>query len=309
MYNMEITTNVGCKNACFYCPQDTFIRAYKKRSDVLQMSFDVFKTCLDKIPLYVGIDFSGMSEPWLNPECKKMLLYAHERGYKILVNTTLVGMKISDIDLIASVPFKGFYVHLPCAEGYEKIEVDENYLNVLKRMLRSNIKAEYHILGKILHPKLKSVIEKKLDYPNLITRAGNVKIGYRPQPRRKVGAIGCLRNLLYNILLPNGDVILCCMDYGMKHVLGNLLSLDYDSLFQGDEFLKVKRGLRDGSLDILCRYCDHFGYDISLSAKICNPLISGYQHLKNIHNLRDLVQFVQVAWEDILIWWWRLRRR
>jgi len=25
-----------------------------------------------------------------------------------------------------------------------------------------------------------------------------------------------------NVLLPNGDVVLCCMDYGLDHILGNL---------------------------------------------------------------------------------------
>lgn len=79
---MEITTRVGCKNMCVYCPQDKFIKAYKKRSDVVQMSLDTFKTCLDKIPHNIHIHFSGMAEPWLNPNCTDMILYTPLCQYK-----------------------------------------------------------------------------------------------------------------------------------------------------------------------------------------------------------------------------------
>ena len=36
--------------------------------------------------------------------------------------------------------------------------------------------------------------------------------------------------------LPNGDVLLCCVDYAMKHVLGNLREQDYASLFEGEQY-------------------------------------------------------------------------
>ena len=63
--------------------------------------------------------------------------------------------------------------------------------------------------------------------------------------KRLYGVIGCLRELNENVLLPNADVILCCMDFKLKHVLGNLLDSDYTSLFQGEGFSKVKNGLKD----------------------------------------------------------------
>ena len=75
MATLEITTQIGCKNNCNYCPQETLVKAYKARSDVFEMSFDIFKKCLDKIPKTVRIDFSGMAEPWLNADCTKMVLY------------------------------------------------------------------------------------------------------------------------------------------------------------------------------------------------------------------------------------------
>ncbi len=254
---LEITTKIGCKNACIYCPQDKLMKAYRKRSNLLEMSFDVFKKCIDKVPSNVQICFCGMSEPWLNPECTKMMLYAYKKEHDISVNTTLVGMKLRDADLFTSIPFEYFNVHLPSKEHYEQIDVDEHYLKILKKISKSNIKVSFILQSGMLHPKVQSLIKKEIYPQGLFTRAGNIKIKHIPLPKRKRGVMWCFQNLSRHILLPNGDVGLCCMDYGLKHILGNLLSSDYDSLFQSKEFRKIKKGLLDESLDILCRYCQN----------------------------------------------------
>lgn len=282
---MDITTKIGCPMACDYCPQDKLIKAYTKRSNILLMSFDVFKKCLDKIPLNVDIHFSGLCEPWLNPECTKMLLYAHRRGHTIKAGSTLVGMSSSDIDLLETVPIKTFVVHLPSNQGYEKIKIDENYLNLLNRISKSNIKVYYHIHGEGVHPKIKPLIKNNITREEIHTRAGNIKIKNRPAPPRKKGVIGCRRKGRYNILLPNGDVLLCCMDFGMQHLLGNLISSDYNSLFRGKEFLKIKKGLNDESIDILCRYCERYVYDLNLYTKIY------YSYVYRLEKSRVLTEF------------------
>ena len=117
MATMEITTKVGCKNACVYCPQSKLKKIYSKRSNISQLSFDTFKKCVDKIPKYVIIDFGGMSEPWLNSETPKMVLYAHEQGHRIRIFTTLVGMNLQDIDLIKSIRPMELALHFPSGGG------------------------------------------------------------------------------------------------------------------------------------------------------------------------------------------------
>lgn len=271
---MEITTQIGCRNRCVYCPQPVFITAYSRRSHLLsKMSFETFQTCVDKMPRDVDIHFGAFTEPWLNPACTKMVLYAAQKGHKIAVFTTLVGMDLSDIDLLKSVLFKGFYIHLPSAEGYEKILLDENYFKLLRAVSDSGIdKIFYHVHGGI-RDELKLLLgSKKIDCWDTHTRAGNVKNGNDHPLERKRGIIGCKKNpyLYQNILLPNGDVVLCCMDFGMRHILGNLLVSGYESLFQSEEFLKVKKGQQDESLDILCRHCDGYAYDASFLQRIRN---------------------------------------
>jgi len=284
---LEITPKIGCSVSCAYCPQDKLIAAYGKRSDIFQLTFDKFKACLDKVPLNVDIIFSGMCEPFLNQDCSKMILYAHECGHKVGVDTTLVGMSLSDINRLERIPFRYFGVHLPSKEAKERIKVDSNYLALLDKISKSNIKVFYKFHGNSVHPEVKPTIAN-IHWVHLVTRAGNLKIKSRSHPKLKKGVIGCRRNLCWNVLLPNGDVLLCSSDYGIQHVLGNLLLSDYDSLFHSEEFFKVKKGLGDESIDILCRYCDTFVYNKGFFQK---PFYYWQKIINNADSLHDFSYF------------------
>ncbi len=259
MATLEITTRVGCKNNCRYCPQGALVEAYKKRSSIYEMSLDTFKRCLDKVPKEVRIDFSGMAEPWLNPVCTEMVVHAHDAGFSLAVYTTLVGMNLVDIDALTKIPFRVFEVHLPDQDSYTNIKVTGEYLEKLKKISNSNISGlGYMTIGKV-HPAVKEVVSEKVKEHPIIDRAGNVKEieGVQSNERLKgiIRCISCGKLLNHNVMLPNGDIILCCMDYGLKHVLGNLLEVDYEKLFHTSGYRLLQRKLNDDSLDILCRYC------------------------------------------------------
>jgi len=289
MPTLEITPKIGCSISCAYCPQDKLIAAYSKRSNIFELTFDNFKTCLDKVPLNVDVIFSGMCEPFLNPDCSKMVLYAHERGHKVGVDTTLAGMNLSDIEIMEKIPFRYFGVHLPSKEAKEQIKVDNNYLTLLDKISKSRIKIFYKFHGSLPHPQVKSIVGN-IHWAPIVTRSGNLKRENRLYPKRKKGVIGCRRNLCWNVLLPNGDVLLCSSDYGVQHVLGNLLYDDYNSLFCNEEFFKVKKGLSDPSIDILCRYCDTFVYNRGFFQK---PLYYWQKIINNSKSLRDFSYFVR----------------
>ena len=86
---LEITTVIGCKVACEYCPQKTLISAYGTSDGIL--SLESFKFILEKIPANCDISFGGMAEPFLNPMCIDMIEEASKQ-HRIEVMTTLVGM-------------------------------------------------------------------------------------------------------------------------------------------------------------------------------------------------------------------------
>jgi radical SAM protein with 4Fe4S-binding SPASM domain len=240
-----------------------------------------------------------MCEPWLNPECTEMILYAHKQGHKICIFTTLTGMTLSDIDLIESIPFGFFQVHLPGNFEVEKFRVNDSYFKVLDKISKSNINSSFHCHGKNLNLKVKSILEnneKTVEFRSLYQRSGNIKVNSRLSLARRRGTIGCRRDLRCNVLLPNGDVLLCSNDYGMKHVLGNIVSSSYDDLFNGEEFVKIRKGLQDESIDIICRDCDNFCYDKDLAAKILNfpyqidKYVYYLKDLRNVHDLKIILQ-------------------
>jgi sulfatase maturation enzyme AslB (radical SAM superfamily) len=288
--SMEITTNVGCSVNCLYCPQESFKAAYFKKSEIKMMSLETFKTCIDKLPGEVYLDFSGMSEPWLNYECAKMLLYAQQKKRRLRMFTTLVGMRPQDLDILGAVNFEVFCIHLPSADGLERINVDARYLSVLERVIKTNNKLVFLFFGNSVHPLVKPIIKKQANHIIINSRAGNLKSKKTYNFHMNKGTIKCSRGLHYNILLPNGDVLLCCMDYNMQHILGNLLVSNYNSLFFGEEFLQVSRGLEDESLDILCRRCDGLGYHVNIWRDACYRLPVRLYYLRNVRTLRELFE-------------------
>ena len=268
MAKMEISTNVACKVQCDFCPQELHIEQYSNKNNLndisygqpTQMSFDTFKKCLSTIPKSVIISFAGYTEPWLNPDCSKMVLYAYENGYTIEVFTTLVGMKLEDIDQFKHIPFTNFHLHLPDEKNIAKIAVNNDYLNVFKKIL-SDIPGVTGMSMGNMHQKIREVLGKDLVPDEMMNRAGNVK-SLKPTPK-KLGPLVCGRHSRQdlldivdeNVLLPNGDVALCGMDYGLQHIIGNLLEQNYDSIFKTEKYMEFRKKQKSHDGNVLCRFC------------------------------------------------------
>ncbi len=305
MPHLQITTKIGCTNACAYCPQGILIRAYKRKSNQLMLGLEQFKSYLDKIPPEVNIWFAGMCEPWLNPDCSEMILHAHNKGHKLCVFTTLVGMTLPDINIIESIPFGFFRIHLPSDSMSEKKWVNDNYLRVLDNLSKSKINTSFHCHGKNPDYRVRSILKdsnKTFAFRSLYQRSGNLDLKNRFNLTKKRGTIGCRRSLLCNVLLPNGDVLLCSNDYEMKHVLGNIASSSYESLFNADEFNKILIGQQDDAVDILCRYCENFCYDVDIAAKIFNlpyRIDKCMYYLSDLNHVSDLKMILQKGFNHL----------
>lgn len=253
---MEISTVVGCKMRCSYCPQSKHVSRYAELKDDFVMSLETFETCLSKIPTNVIINFAGMAEPWLNQSCTDMVLKAHEKGHELAVFTTCVGMTLNDVDRMIGLPFRHFCMHLPDTDGLMKMTVTPEYLEVLKRCKAVFPMHNFTCIGRI-HPLVQEAIGDQSDSTAaLISRAGNIEPMAIMRKKGKLKCVSCGPKLDHNVLLPGGQVVLCCMDYSLKHVLGNLLTGTYADIFESAEYKKVMAGLNDGSIDTLCRTCE-----------------------------------------------------
>jgi hypothetical protein len=76
--------------------------------------------------------------------------------------------------------------------------------------------------------------------------------------------VRCSKTINYDqhVLLPNGDIVLCCMDYDTKHILGNLVTDSYQDLFTGSGMMSLlKENIKSCfSSKSLCKSCTDAEY-------------------------------------------------
>lgn len=256
---LEITTMIGCPLMCTYCPQEPLRRAYG--DDVKYMTLDTFKTCVDKLPWDCRIDFSGMAEPWVNPECTDMLEYALKKDFRVAIFTTLYNWTENDVHRVGQLLLDHasqvdiFKIHFPDEAGNmigwkPSEEWDYAYIGMREIVHAAGIHYEAITMSDHgVHPALHHLPGVYVSHSWSIAahdRAGTLdKDKVKEQPIKFVlkheVPVMCQKTDLYdqNVLLPNGDVVLCCMDYDKKHVIGNLLTQTYDEMFLGDELKKI----------------------------------------------------------------------
>lgn len=262
LHGLELSLTIGCKLDCDYCPQKLLLGKYygEDKSRARKLSFENFKIVLDKVQQGATLSFCGMSEPFHNEECADMIVYAYERGYKVCLNTTLVGMTVSDFEKIKNVQFENFILHIPDKDNHSKFVITDEYLKLLK-LVNDNIKIDYYSCHGIVHEAIENIIDKD-KYAGIVlgNRAGNLEIEDYKEISHK-GKIICYHGSEEQVggwipvMFPDGSLVLCCQDYGMKHILGNLINQSWPEICNGDEYKKFKAGLNDESIDILCRKC------------------------------------------------------
>lgn len=264
---MEITVKAGCKVNCRFCPQNLFLdRYYSEDSKPEYLSCENYKKCLHKLPLDTVIYFCGFSEPFLNPETIDMICYTHEQGYDMRLYTTFVGLAVKDFLRIKDIPFVYVVLHTPDDKEYANIPMTKEYFEVLDMALAQkkpngdNFIDTANCQG-IPHAKVLAHTEGKLRIMSeLYDRAGNLKDNHQFRPLKEVkGAVYCSRvnkKLDYNVMLPDGTVVLCNADFGMEHVLGNLLKDSYEDIMNGERMNDILEALDNDKCGLLCRKCN-----------------------------------------------------
>lgn len=280
MPTLEITTTLGCPVNCTVCPQTLLKSVYS--SPIKCLSFDSFSQILSKIPKHVRIDFSGMSEPWSNSDCTQMLKHTLESGYDVAIYTTLVGMTKQDVDylyeaiLTHKTKIAKLCIHLPDAnKNMRGWSFNENYQYALKLFLetqqqtiRETIDFDVITMDKNneLHPSLESYKTLPLPFDTWYghTRAESLSLNDTNKPFvaeaiKHVNPVTCRSTPFYdhNVVLPNGDVVLCCMDYGLTTIIGNLLTQSYEELYLSDTMINLMKENRKGgwSKCSICKSC------------------------------------------------------
>jgi len=233
------------------------------------MSLGTFRRILNNI-CGSGIEhllFSGYAENFLNPNASEMMLLANQVGLKVSVITTGIGLSKTDIDKLTCVPFRRFAFSLkPPRSGYQDKPNDPDpILTLFDYSLPKLMNVQVDV---VCHPNdrhksemqsLKLLAEsKQLPFRfGWHDRAGN--LGNKPAiDKQGIGApLYCSRPLT-NVVQPNGDVALCCMDWSLRHTIGNLHSQKYIDIVSSVAMKSILRNLHEGRLTgMLCRHCHY----------------------------------------------------
>ena len=71
------------------------------------------------------------------------------------------------------------------------------------------------------------------------------------------------------VMLPNCDLVLCCMDYALRHPVGNLLTQSWSEVIRSPEYERIKKDSYRLKGNTICRQCvwSSFEYRLTYSVK------------------------------------------
>ena len=268
---------IGCPLMCTYCPQDNLRDAYG--NDIKYITLNDFKTIVDKLPKHVRLDFSGQAEPWVNPECTNMFKYAMEQGFRAAIFTTLYNWDEETVHSMGELLMQYadqveiFKIHFPDEagnmKGWKPSEAWE-YAYIGMRTIVQSAGIHYEAMTMSdhgVHPAIVNLPGVGVSHNWSIAahdRAGTLDHDQvKEQPIAFIPKhdypIKCSKTDLYNqgVLLPNGEVLLCCMDYDKKHVMGNLLEQEYSDLQNNPAMKRLLElnALPSYTSESLCKSC------------------------------------------------------
>lgn len=245
---MEFTTVISKCLGCHFCPQDKLGEAYK--SDKRVMLVEDFHEMLAKLPKDCQIDFSGFSEPFLNPHTPEMIAVANDAGRQVHLYTTLVGFRANCVPILKTFPPHVTRIHVPDKTGLKYDE--EKWVEYHELFLLAKVKATYMAMSdpSDFIKRYMAIKGIPLEIPEMINRGGNLAHIARKDIN---GPMRCSMNRWHsNVVMPSGDVYGCCQDYSLSVHLGNLLQQPYSEIeFEAEKWRMAQEKKAEG----ICRHC------------------------------------------------------
>lgn len=266
---LEVNPVLGCSISCKFCPQKLITGRYYEHNHAREriMKIEDFKLFLDRIPEECIINFAGMVEPFLHPQCINLIKMACNSGRKVFLYTTLEGADDADIEELLQLPIQYVCLHVADAKGYAHITTSEEYYVRVQKVLNA-VKSDGTSFVQCVSAQAKPVerIEEmcKGRYEVLVSlqdRCGQLE-GDELAKRDKaivdeeIECAFCGPELNSHVVLPDGTMLLCNMDYGLNHVIGNLKENTYDEIHNGTEMRRIRKAMMgDTDIELLCRKC------------------------------------------------------
>ncbi len=248
MNHLEVTLTAGCPMMCSYCPQSNYISNYKvkNKTDKKNMSLEDYKTILANVDFKVNdIHFTGFTEPITNPEWYEILKHTKDSGYKMSLNTTLFGATSEDIDKMIGLDVV-INIHVTDSKQIVPDEIYREFAQKYKRKFKFDTFTDAAV------EKIPDDLKDKVFRHQPQSRADNLDMDHHVFKC----AVSCTGNRFFsNVVVPNGDVAVCCSDFSLDHILGNLLEEKLIDIHTGEKMKEFRKKMTEGDPEFICNHC------------------------------------------------------
>ncbi len=278
--HIEITPSIGCAMMCNYCPQLLITSVSKNNKEKNKMDFNEFKLFIKNIPAQTEIHWMGYTEPLLHKDFNKFVMYLHENNFKQQISTTMHGYEISQNFMSSFNKFTKVNFHLPDNKYLMKIKVSDTYLEKLEKailfqaqMNKKNI--TFQVIGEDFEFRVKNLLNKLVE-KNIILKKNvliqnfiasrsdainvdGLNFTYKTSiqsSNKKNKLFYCSdRRLNQAVMLPDGSLNICCMDYSLSGIVGSIKDQHLNDVYSyNDEF---NRAFVEGSYKP-CTSCEYY---------------------------------------------------
>ncbi len=235
-----IETRTDCNRKCSFCPQSFHERPFQ------EMGWDVFDTIIQQL---YRLEFSGRitfgvtNEPLLDHRTIDMVRHARQTSPRFFLDITTNGnlLTLEMMDQLFTAGLDNININDYRSDRIEhKQELSKNL---------QPISAAY-----IYNPKIGFHYRSTNEV--LSSRGGNV------EKQTKNTHIHSFCNYPFRklVLSPNGDVVLCCMDYLYEVTFGNVRDQELEYIWHSSELNNYRTMLLTKARKKICAKCDEYQY-------------------------------------------------
>lgn len=267
-----IETNNTCNLTCIHCPTN---REMKRKKGYMEL--ETFKKIIDLSPEVGRVYLTNWGEPLIHPKIVEMIRYAHIKGKQtaLTTNGTVLHKSLTRELLESGLNIIKFSVD-GCKKTYEKIrgfpyeKLESNILQFFQ--MRNELKKHTWVeVSMVMFNETFTEIDsffkkwkKHADFVNIQPKFLTIK--------KKIPSL-CKDLWRILVVLWNGNVAPCCVDFEGELIIGDATKESLQKLFKGPLMTELRKKHLRKQLPSLCIACSHYLSDYHVSKK--------FVHLKN----------------------------
>ena len=272
---INIQTHAGCNAKCIFCPSPQI----SGQLPLGKMDWDLFTKIVDECAQHEmeRINPFSQNEPLLDRDIAKRVAYIKEQcgdrvTVLIITNGSLLTETLMNDFIDAGLDRLKVSLQGLTKETFERVMVGLNYeqtyarveaaIAVLRRrgaakprLSVSTITTGYneHEIRRWKHYWRRRGIKASASaYEN---RGGNIAQDPKLHPYGLVPKMQCTRPSHEAVVVYNGDVVLCCVDWWRTTVLGNLNEQSLEEIWNSEKVKTIRWALAEGEVEAMPKIC------------------------------------------------------